>query len=90
MSLSLPQFYPCDLSCAIEEGREVGYSRAREVDDADEDVYFANKLESGDWIEKGRRREEGRKDLRSEEWIMHKVGMAASSEFYSQCGKGAE
>ena len=56
----------------------------REDDDADEDVYFANKLESGDWIEKGR------KDLRSEEWIMHKVGMAASSEFYSQCGKGAE
>ena len=35
-----------------------------------EDVYFANKLESGDWIEKGR------KDLRSEEWIMHKVGLA--------------
>ena len=35
----------------------------------DEDVYFANKLESGDWIEKGR------KDLRSEEWIMHKVGL---------------
>ena len=39
----------------------------------DEDVYFANKLESGDWIEKGRK--EGRKDLRSEEWIMHKVGL---------------
>ena len=50
----------------------------REVDDADEDVYFANKLESGDWMEKGRRRGEGRKDLRSEEWIMHKVWMAAS------------
>ena len=68
----------------------------REVDDADEDVYFANKLESGDWMEKGRRRGEGRKDLRSEEWIMHKVGMAGClspphhSEFYSQCGKGAE
>ena len=39
--------------------RKGGYSRVREDDDADEDVYFANKLESGDWIEKGRRREGG-------------------------------
>ena len=43
----------------------------------DEDVYFANKLEGGDWMEKGR------KDLGSEERIMQKVTNC-------RCRKGEE